>query len=303
MSLRGTMRRWSVRLSAVSLACASAVVAATAGDTIIAKGGTIELGANDVRALVDSLPESSRTAVSADRSALEQLVRSELVRRAVSAEAKAKNFEQDPATVRALQRIREEAVMRLWLASQATVPSGYPSDAQILAAYDASRSSLTAPTQYHVAQIFISAPDGSDSTKLAAALHKAVDLQGKIGTSDFAQLARAQSENAESASKGGDLGFVSEDHLLPVIAAAVHGMKVGEVIGPVKTPQGLHFLKLIEKKDGTVPTLAEARERIVAALRARRAEELQQAYLKDLGTKLSITINQIELAKLQPGLR
>jgi peptidylprolyl isomerase len=287
----------------VGLACASAVVAATAGDTIIAKGGAIELGASDIRALVSSLPESSRATLSSNLGALEQLVRSELVRRAVTAEAKAKNFEQDPATVKALQLVREEAVTRLWLASQATVPAGYPSDAQIQAAYDAARASLAAPTQYHVAQIFISAPDGSDSTKLAAALRKAVDIQGKIATSDFAQLARTQSDHADSAAKGGDLGFVSEDHLLPGAAAALRGMKVGEVIGPLKTSQGLHFLKLIEKKEGAVPTLADARERIVAALRARRAEELQQAYLKDLGTRLSITVNQIELAKLQPGLK
>jgi peptidylprolyl isomerase len=252
---------------------------------------------------VSSLPESSRATLSTNLSALEQLVRNELVLRAVSAEAKAKNFEQDPATVRALEKIRQEAVTRLWLVSQATVPANYPSDAQIQATYDSAKSSLAAPTQYHVAEIFISAPDGSDPTKLSTALHKAVDVQSKVATTDFAQLARTQSENPESASKGGDLGFVSEDHLFPGLAPVLRGMKAGEVIGPVKTTQGLLFVKLFEKKEGAVPTLAEARERIVAALRARRAEELQQAYLKDLGTKLAITVNQIELAKLQPGLK
>jgi peptidylprolyl isomerase len=193
--------------------------------------------------------------------------------------------------------------MRLWLANQATVPAGYPTDAEIQAAYDGARASLAAPTQYHIAQIFISAPDGTDPTKLAAALKKAVDVQAKIANTDFAQLARTQSEHADSAAKGGDLGFVSEEHLLPGVAAGLRGMKVGEVIGPLKTAQGLNFLKLIEKKEGAIPTLAESRERIVTALRARRGEELQQAYVKELGAKLSITVNQIELAKLQPGLK
>lgn len=303
MESGGLPQRWSVRLCLVGMGCLSAVAAATAGDTIIAKGGTIELGASDVRALVSALPETSRAALSSDLGSLQQLVRSEIVRRAVTEEAKAKNFEQDPATVRALQKIREEAVMRLWLANQATVPAGYPSDAQIQAAYDASRASLAASSQYHVAQIFISAPDGSDPTKLAAALRKAVDVQSKLATTDFGQLARTQSEAAESAAKGGDLGFVSEDKMLPGAAAALRGLKVGEVAGPLKTSQGLHFLKLLEKKEGATPTLAEARARIVTALRARRAEELEQAYLKDLGNRLSITINQIELAKLQPSFK
>lgn len=285
----------------VTLVAASA--AAATGDAVIAKGGSVEIGAGDIRSLVSTLPETSRVAVSSDLGALEQLVRSEILRRAVSAEAKAKNFEQDPATVKALQRIHDEAVMRLWLASHAVVPADYPSDAEIQAAYEASKASLTTPTQYHLAQIFISAPDGTDATKLQAALTKAAGLRGKVGTADFAQLAREQSENADSASKGGDLGFLPEDRLLPGIAAAVRGMKVGEVAGPVKSSQGLHFLKLIEKKDGATPPLSEVRDRLVAAMRARRGEELQQAYLNDLGTKLAITVNQIELAKLQPGLK
>jgi peptidylprolyl isomerase len=285
----------------VTLVAASA--AAATGDAVIAKGGSVEIGAGDIRSLVSTLPETSRVAVSSDLGALEQLVRSEILRRAVSAEAKAKNFEQDPATVKALQRIHDEAVMRLWLASHAVVPADYPSDAEIQAAYEASKASLTTPTQYHLAQIFISAPDGTDATKLQAALTKAAGLRGKVGAADFAQLAREQSENADSASKGGDLGFLPEDRLLPGIAAAVRGMKVGEVAGPVKSSQGLHFLKLIEKKDGATPPLSEVRDRLVAAMRARRGEELQQAYLNDLGTKLAITVNQIELAKLQPGLK
>jgi peptidylprolyl isomerase len=303
MKSRGTVRRWSGWLSAASIACASAAVATTAGDAIVAKGGTIELGSSDVKALVSSLSESSRATVSSNLGALEQLVRNELVLRAVSVEAKARNFEQDPATVRALERIRQEAVTRLWLASQATVPANYPSDAQIQATYDSAKSSLAAPTQYHVAEIFISAPDGSDPAKLNAALKKAVDLQGKLATADFAQLARTQSDNPESAAKGGDLGFVAEDHLFPGMAPVLRGMKAGDVIGPVKISQGLLFVKLFERKDGAVPGLAEARERIVTVLRARRAEELQQAYLKDLSTKLAITVNQIELANLQPGLK
>lgn len=293
------------RLSAVvfGLGCLATFAQAATGDTVIAKGGSVEIGATDVRSLVSSLPETSRVAVSSDLGALEQLVRGEILRRAVSAEAKSKNFEQDPATVHALQRIHDEAIMRLWLASHAVVPAGYPSDAEIQAAYEASRKSLTTPTQYHIAQIFISAPDEADPAKLQPALTKAVGLKSKVATGDFAQLAREQSENTDIAAKGGDLGFLPEDRLLPGIAAAVRGMKVGEVAGPVKTAQGLHFLKLLEKKDGTTPPLAEVRDRLAAAMRARRAEELQQAYLNELGTKLAITVNQIELAKLQPGLK
>jgi len=283
-----------------------ASVQAAPGDTggsVIAKAGSLELGSSDVRALVASLPESTRSTLTQNLNALEQLIRSELVRRAVAAEAKAKNFEQQPEVVRQLQRVREEAVVRLWVADHSQVPQGYPSDAELQAAYDATKKSLSPSSQYHLAVIFVSAADGNEPAKLSTALRKALDLQAKIATADFAQLAREQSEDMATAPKGGDLGFLADDRLAADIAPTVRSLKAGQVAGPVKTVQGLYFIKLLEKKEGTVPTLADVRERLVAALRARKAEELQQAYLNNLGTQLGITVNQIELAKLQPGLR
>jgi parvulin-like peptidyl-prolyl isomerase len=298
--------RWRARAGLLSLAGAFTVTVAAPGDSsnpIIAKGGSVELGSSDVRALVSSLPESTRSTLSTNLPALEQLIRNEILRRSIEAEAKAKSFEEQPEIARTLQRIREEAVFRLWVADHAAVPPGYPNDGEVQAAYEAARKSLRPDSRYHLAMLFISAGDGAEPAKLATALHKALDLQGKLATGDFGQIAREQSEDPETAQKGGDLGFMADERIAPGIAPTVRTMKVGQVAGPVKTSQGLYFIKLIEKKEGAVPTLADIRERLVVALRSRRAEELQQAYLNDLGNKLGIAVNQIELAKLQPGLK
>lgn len=274
---------------------------ALAAEPVIAKGGTVELGPEDVRTLVASLPQNAHAPAVSDLNTLEQLVRAEVVQRAVLSEARSKNFDHDPATLKQLEHLQQEAVVRLWLASKAAVPAGYPTDADVNAAYEAARKSV--PVDYHLAQIFIAAPDGADTAKLAAAIRKASELSLKVATADFAQLAREQSEQPEAASKGGDLGVLPENRLLPEIAVAVRSLKVGETAGPIKTAQGLHFLKLLDKKPETMPPLTEVRERIVNALKARRAQELQQAYLNGLAAKLGITINQIELAKLQASLR
>lgn len=52
---------------------------------IIAKGRLGGPGSNDIRALVSTLPESTRSALSTNLNALEQLVPSEVIRRAVAA--------------------------------------------------------------------------------------------------------------------------------------------------------------------------------------------------------------------------
>jgi parvulin-like peptidyl-prolyl isomerase len=82
----------------------------------------------------------------------------------------------------------------------------------------------------------------------------------------------------------------------------VRTLKVGEVAGPVKTTHGLHFFKLLDKKPGVVPSLTQVHDALASALKSRRASDLERAYLTALNGKLGVTVNQIELAKLQPAL-
>jgi len=226
-----------------------------------------------------------------------------VARKALLAEARAKGFDRQPDTLSQLDALREDALVRLWVSSQTAPAPGYPSEAEIKAAYDANQPALAAPTEYRLAQIYVSAPDGGDAAKTAAALRKTADIAARIGRADFAQLAQDQSEQAESAGKGGDMGYVAENRLPAEIAALARNMKPGEVIGPIKTAQGMHFLKLLDRKAGAIPPLPEVHDRLAAALRARRSTELQQNYLAAMNTRLGITVNQIELARLQPTLK
>lgn len=304
----------STRLSAASLLAvlllpvmslgANSQIAETAsgGDQIIAQGGGVSLGGADVRALIADLPATERQAASSNLNSLEQFVHAALVRRAMLADLKSSGFDRQPQTTAQLQGLRDDELLRLWVARASLVPSDYPSEAELQAAYAANKQALAAPTQYRLAQIFINAPDGGNPGKLAAALSKAVDIAHKLPTSDFAQLARSQSEDTQSASHGGDLGYLPADRMLPAILAAVRSLQPGQVAGPIKTAQGLHFLKLLDSKAGQVPTLEQVHDRLVVALRNRRAAQLEQAYLTSYDAKLGVTVNQIELARLQSTL-
>ena len=291
-------------LSSAAIGCllASSICVAQTSP-VIAKSGDVELASADVKAIVATLPVNARSAVSTDLPALEGVVRNELTRRAVLADLKSKGFDRDAKTLSQLDRIRDEALLRLWLSSRAEVPADYPSDAEVKTAFEANKSSLAKPAEYHLAQIYISAPDGGDATAIATALRKANDVAGKLATSDFAKLARENSEHAASATQGGDLGFVTQNRMLPEVAGALRGKKAGDVVGPVKTAQGLHFVKLLEVKTPPAPTLEEARPTLVTLMRSQRQKQLETEYLAQLNGKVGVTINQIELAKLQQSLK
>jgi peptidylprolyl isomerase len=231
---------------------------------------------------------------------LEQLVRQDILQRSLLKDAQAANFAVSPSAASALQRVHDEALTRLWIASKAAVPAGFPSESQVQSAYDLLQKN--APYEYHLEQIFISAPDGGDPQTVAAALTKSVSVQKLIATGSFEQVARQDSEDTASAAKGGDLGFLAAAKLTPDIRSAVESMSPGQTIGPVKTSAGLHFIKLVERRHITVPPLATVHDRVVAALRAQRAQQLEQAYLQQAAAQLDITVDQIELAKLQSAL-
>jgi peptidylprolyl isomerase len=276
--------------------------AGSSADIVVAQAGSVRLDGSDIRALVASLPLQTRAVVRSNLNSLEQVVQGDLMRQAVLMDAKASGFDHDPATLTQLDHVRDEALVNLWIASRTAAPAEFPSEAEIQAAYDANRQALASPAQYRIAQIFISAPNGGDTAKLAAALRKASELAGKIAGGDFAQLAAQQSEDSQSANHGGDLGYLPADRIVPEILAAVQNLQPGQVVGPIKTAQGLHFLKLEDKKPGVIPTLVQAHDGLAIVLRQRREAQLRQAYLATYSAKLGVAVNQIELAKLQSGL-
>src|SRR5262249_24392417 len=63
---------------------------------------------------------------------------------------------------------------------------------------------------------------------------------------DFAALARKHSLDETSAPAGGSLGVVDRKNLSPPDDAAGFGARPGDVVGPFKTPQGFHVIKVEE---------------------------------------------------------
>lgn len=75
------------------------------------------------------------------------------------------------------------------------------------------------------------------------ARQRADELLARLrGGSDFAELARAESDSP-SAARGGDLGSFSAQRMEPKFAAAAFALGVGETSAVVETPFGFHIIK------------------------------------------------------------
>ncbi len=97
---------------------------------------------------------------------------------------------------------------------------------------------------------------------------------------DFAQIARLHSEDP-SASRGGDLGWISPGDTVPPFETAMSQLKPNQISEPIQTPFGWHLIQVLERRTEDVST---ERQRLLARneIRARKAEEAYQEWLRQL---------------------
>lgn len=114
----------------------------------------------------------------------------------------------------------------------------------------------------------------NDSRQRLAELRRRIEL----GNADFGELARQHSDDP-SAAKGGDLGWLSPGTTVPEFERAMNALQIGEVSEPIRTPFGLHLIKVLERRD---EDLSEERQRVMArqAIRLRKADSAYQEWVR-----------------------
>lgn len=104
------------------------------------------------------------------------------------------------------------------------------------------RSSGSVEPQYHLAQIIVPVTDNNAAT--AARTMDSIRAQLRAGA-DFNALAARYSQGSVAA-QAGDLGYLPETQVPVPFLPALLKAKPGDVIGPFRSPFGLHLLKLID---------------------------------------------------------
>jgi parvulin-like peptidyl-prolyl isomerase len=64
---------------------------------------------------------------------------------------------------------------------------------------------------------------------------------------DFALLATTFSKDPGSATLGGELGWFGKGKMTPAFESAAFSARVGEIVGPVRTPFGLHIIEVTDR--------------------------------------------------------
>lgn len=102
--------------------------------------------------------------------------------------------------------------------------------------------------EYRLENITISLPDSPTPDQVQQTRAKAMAILAQLRNgADFEATASAQS-SGEYALSGGDLGWRSLARLPTVFAEKAQHMKRGEIAGPIRTGNGFHIIKLVDKR-------------------------------------------------------
>jgi len=141
--------------------------------------------------------------------------------------------------------------------------------------YDERQSEFGTAEQRQAAHILITVAADAPQADKDAAKAKAEGLLKQIrqNPAQFAELAKANSQDPGSAMNGGDLGWFARGMMVKSFDDATFALKSGEISGVVQSDFGYHIIKLTGIKPSQVMPFAEVKDRIVSKLRQQKASD------------------------------
>jgi peptidyl-prolyl cis-trans isomerase D len=112
---------------------------------------------------------------------------------------------------------------------------------------------------------------------------KAEELLKKAkGGADFAELAKANSEDESNAKNGGDLDFFGRGRMVPEFDQVAFALQPGQISDVVKTQYGYHIIKATDKKAASTRSIDEVRQQLTDQLSNERAQTQAQQIATEL---------------------
>ncbi|MDR1311784.1 MAG: peptidylprolyl isomerase [Burkholderiaceae bacterium] len=146
-----------------------------------------------------------------------------------------------------IQRLREREVLNKVEISDSEIDHVLGTDATF--------KTSALPIEIRLAHILIRIPENASPEQIAQRRQRAETvLQTVRAGKDFQQSATVYSDSDDGLN-GGDMGWRSMDRLPSLFAEAVANLKRGDVSAIVKSANGFHILKVLDRKDASPQAL------------------------------------------------
>lgn len=150
---------------------------------------------------------------------------------------------------------------------------------QIVRLNDMRGAERTMVDQLHVRHILLRPNEILDD---AAVRQKLLGVRAQIiGGAEFATVARAVSEDPQSATDGGDLGWISPGDTAPDFEQALAKLPLKELSQPIRSRYGWHLIEVLDQRSHDI-TDEKKKEDCARQIRASKSEEERELWLRRL---------------------
>ncbi|GAB2501450.1 peptidylprolyl isomerase [Lysobacter humi (ex Lee et al. 2017)] len=165
---------------------------------------------------------------------------------------------------------------------QVTEPIRGPSGFQLLKLVevrDAAEAPAQMVTQYNARHILVRIDD--DTTEAQARARIDTIAARIAGGATFADVARTESGDTNSASRGGDLGWFTADQFGPEFGQAVSALQDGQVSAPIRTQAGWHLVQRVGSRQANA-TDQTKRAQVAETIGRRKLEDEWNRFLREM---------------------
>ncbi len=153
-------------------------------------------------------------------------------------------------------------------------------DDEVRRQFEENRTLYDSPAQIKASHILLRVADKSQESVAAA---KVKIIQARLAQgAKFEELAAQYSEDPGSATKGGDLGFVSKGTLVKEFEQAAWALRPGEISKPVRSQFGIHIIRVSEIRAAEKATYEKAGPEIREQLLASKREKAFGSWLDEI---------------------
>ena len=291
----------SLMLAAITAASTLPAWAATGpASPVVGRMGGTEVRADQMTDLIGAQTPEVRNALATQPDTMKDLIRAELLRRAVLGEARQAGWDKRANIAIAIERAKEQALIESYLNARAEPEAAYPAAADIQSAYEKNIAQFQVPPLIRLAQILIRLPENPPAAEVQRAEATVREVSQKLSAAgDFAALARQYSQDQGSKDKGGELDWLAEANLSPLIREEAAALKPGGVSRALKTAFGWQIVKVLERRAAAVRPLAEVRDAIVKGLRDARLLENRQRLIDAINQRSPPVIDDKMLKEIR----
>ncbi|MCZ2079834.1 MAG: peptidylprolyl isomerase [Bryobacteraceae bacterium] len=184
-------------------------------------------------------------------------------------------------------QIPEKRSFDLIVIDEAQVAQSFTiNDEELRKLYEQNQERYRVPERVRARHILLKTTD-KPKDEIPAIRAKAESLLKQIQSGgDFAKLAREYSEDPGSATKGGELGWITRGQTVKNFEQSAFSLKPGQVSGIIETEYGFHIIQVEEKEEPHVRPFSEVKSELAAESKRQQTYDKMQTIADEVHAAL-----------------